>query len=44
MPEYLAEQIRVGALDYTKIVNMYPEYKDDIDQYLNNFNLIPEED
>ena len=24
-PEYLAEQIRIGALDYNKVVNTFPE-------------------
>ena len=33
-PEYLAEQIRIGALDYNKVV------KEEIDNYIEQFDVI----
>lgn len=39
-PEYLAEQIRVGALDYNKVVNTFPELKEEIDDYMDKFDVI----
>jgi len=39
-PEYLAEQIRIGALDYNKVVNTFPELKEEIDEYIEQFDVI----
>jgi len=39
-PDYLAEQIRLGQLDYTKVVNSFPELKDEIDKYIEKFDII----
>ncbi len=44
MGEYLAEQIRIGRLDYQKTVNSFPEYKPEIDAYLEKYSYIEEED
>lgn len=44
MGEYLAEQIRCKILDYNEVIKMYPEYKDDIDQYLEDYSYIEIED
>lgn len=40
MGEYLAEQIRMGRLDYKQAIKLYPQYKDDIDKYLQNYSYI----
>ena len=44
MGEYLAEQVRCGRFTYNEIVQMYPQYKDDIDKYLEEYNYIEIED
>lgn len=44
MGEYLGEQVRVGRLTYEEAIKLYPEYKDDIDQYIENYNYIEIED
>lgn len=44
MGEYLAEQIRMGLLDYTKTVNSFPDYKEEIDKYLERYNYIEVEE
>lgn len=44
MGEYLAEQIRIGRLDYNQAVKLYPQYKEDIDKYLQNYSYIEIED
>lgn len=40
MGEYLAEQIRIGRLDYNKAIKLYPEFKEDIDNYLKKYSYI----
>ena len=44
MGEYLAEQVRCGRFTYNEIVQMYPQYKDDIDKYLEEYSYIEIED
>lgn len=44
MARYLASQIHAGKLDYTKVVNTYPQYKEEIDEYLSKYNAIPVEE
>ena len=44
MGQYLAEQIRIGRLDYQKTINSYPEYKEDIDNYLEKYSYIEVEE
>ena len=40
MGEYLAEQIRIGRLEYNQAIKLYPEYKEDIDNYLKKYSYI----
>lgn len=44
MGEYLAEQIRMGKLEYEKAIKLYPQYKEDIDVYLKKYSYIEIED
>lgn len=36
MAEYLAMRIDKGKLDYDLVVSKYPQFKDEIDNILNN--------
>lgn len=40
MGEYLAEQIRIGRFEYQNIIHLYPQYKEDIDNYLKQYSYI----
>lgn len=35
---YLAKRIMGGYLDYDEVVAKYPQYKDDIDEYIARFS------
>lgn len=39
--KYLANQIYQGKLDEGSVLVTYPEYKDDIKQFLDEMNMIP---
>ena len=34
MAKYLARQIKMGRLDYDKVVKRYPQFKEEIDKIL----------
>lgn len=38
MAEYIAKQIINGKLDYKEIVQLYPEYKELIDEYIKKYS------
>lgn len=40
MPEWLAERIELGKLNYNDVVAKYPEFKKDIDTQLSNDKYI----
>ena len=40
MGEYLGEQVRIGRITYEEATRLYPEYKDDIDKYIENYSYI----
>ncbi|MDD3121962.1 MAG: hypothetical protein PHC62_00435 [Candidatus Izemoplasmatales bacterium] len=40
MGEYLGEQVRTGRINYEDAVRMYPEYKPEIDRYLEEYTYI----
>lgn len=36
MPTYLGMRIIAGAMDYTVVINLYPQFKDGVDTYLDS--------
>lgn len=44
MAKYLASQIHLGKLDYNTVINTYPAYKEEIDKYLSQYDVIPIEE
>ena len=38
MAEYLARRIYIGKLNYDDVINRYPQFKEDIDKYLEELN------
>ena len=43
MGEYLGEQVRIGRLSYELAVKLYPQYKEEMDEYLKKYSYIDTE-
>lgn len=38
MAEYMAKQIIAGKMNYTEVVELYPQYKKEIDEYIKKYS------
>ncbi len=38
MAEYMAKQIIAGKMSYTEVVELYPQHKKEIDEYIKKYS------